>query len=196
MEAIMGEIIPSSSSSLRNAAGCGEMVRVVVKRQGNGVDRLKLIEKVPRPATFPANARLLDMDDVRVRDLVTLGFERAGVDLPTDAVVTGCAYEVGDETHKCAWICEVDADASTGPVVSRVIEWIRSNRAARRTVLALLLAAAYIFPSPFEWGEVLATAAPMVRIMSGGTICAAQADTVPEACMIAGPLCGADATGQ
>lgn len=183
----MGEPTPLSSSSPGSAASYGEMVRVVVKRLGNGVDCLRRVEKVTRAVMFPPGARLLDMDDARVRDLVMLGFERAGVDLPTDAVVMGCAYEVGDETHKCAWVSE---EASV-PVVSRVADWLRHNAMPRRALVAALLMAAYMAPSPFEWGEVIASAAPLMRICW-----TAVAATVPRACVIAGPLCGGDEHGQ
>ncbi|ACR15020.1 hypothetical protein BcepIL02_gp27 [Burkholderia phage BcepIL02] len=193
----MGETIPLSAGSPSNAAGFGEMVRVVVRRLGNGVDCLRRVEKVPRPATFPADSRLLDMDDVRVRDLVTMGFGRAGVELSDDATVMGCAYEVGDETHKCAWICDGEAAASD-TVVSRVAGWLRNSSASRRAMLAALLAAVYMIPSPFEWGEVIASAAPMVRMVTGATICdSAEAATVPEPCRVTGPLCNmADVNGQ
>lgn len=192
----MRETTPLSSGSPSNAASYGEMVRVVVRRLGNGVDCLRRVERVPRPATFPDDSRLLDMDDARVRDLVALGFDRAGVDLPSDATVMGCAFEVGDETHKCAWIC--DEPAAAGKMVSRVADWLRNSPAARRALLAGLLALAYLFPSPFEWGEVVASAAPMVRAITHSPLCGtAHAATVPEPCREVGPLCNmADANGQ
>ncbi|AEZ50845.1 hypothetical protein DC1_00027 [Burkholderia phage DC1] len=153
----MGESIPSSSSSLRFAASGGEMVHVVIKRQRNGVDSLKLIEKVPRATTFPAHARLLDMDDVRVRDIVTLAFERAAVELPIDAVVSGCAYDIGDETHKFAWICE-NAAGSVPAGVMRVIGCLRRSPAARRALfVAAWLLLAITLPSPFQsfWNDLI-----------------------------------------
>src|SRR5262249_30273206 len=139
VDSIMGEPIPLSSGSPSNVAGSGEMVRVVIKRLGNGVDCLTRVEKVPRPATFPVASRLLDMDDARVRDLVGLGFERAGADLPADATVMGCVYDVGDETHKCAWVCANAAAPS--PVVPRVADWLRHIAAPRHALLAALIVA-------------------------------------------------------
>lgn len=152
----MGESIPSSSSSPRFAASGGEMVHVVVKRQGNGVDCLKLVERVGRAATFPANVRLLDMDDPRVRDIVTLAFERTGVELPIDAVVTGCAYDVDGVTHKFAWICETAGGRAR--TVTRVIDCLRSSRTARGALfLAVWLLLAIALPSPFQsfWDDLI-----------------------------------------
>ncbi|AFN39096.1 hypothetical protein G167_gp58 [Burkholderia phage BcepMigl] len=192
----MGETIPLSSGSPSNAAGFGEMVRVVVRRLGNGVDCLRRVEKVPRPAMFPADSRLLDMDDARVRDLVALGFERAGAELPADAIVMGCAFEVGDETHKCAWIC--DEPAASGALVSRVADWLRNSPVSRRAVIAAMLAAMYVIPSPFQMGEVIASAEPLVRMVRGINVCpAAHASTIDPRCIVLGPLCGmADVNGQ
>lgn len=186
------EAAPSSGSS-STAPGSGGMVRVVIEQIGNGVDCLKRAERAPRAVAFPLGSRLLDMDDARVRDLVMVGLERAGVGLPTDATVVGCAYEVGAETHLCAWI----EPAAPSTVVSRVADLLRNNPVPRRWLVASLLLAVYMIPSPFEWDKVIAGAVPLVRMVRAAAPCgSAHAETVPPICQRSGPLCGADVNGQ
>lgn len=164
----MGDVLSSSLSSLGQAAGTGEVVHFVVERLRNGVDRLKLVERVPPTVRVPV--RNIDMDDTRVRDLVTLGLARAGIDVPANATLKGFAYDVGEETHKCVWIC--DGDERTPGAAWR--DRLRTP-AARRMLYAALLALAFAVPSPWELWRV---------------ITAADATTAhAAACIASGPLC-------
>jgi hypothetical protein len=113
--------------------------------------------------------RPLDLDDARVRDLVTLGLARAGISVPPNATLAGCAYDVGNETHKCVWICD------SAPQPSATWRDRLRSPAARRMLYAALIAIAFAVPSPWELWRV---------------ITAADATTEhASACSASGPLC-------
>ncbi|CAH0532187.1 hypothetical protein UAM5_00070 [Ralstonia phage UAM5] len=144
----MGDSVPSSS-----------MMRIVVQRLWNGVDRLKSVEVVPRVATFPPHARLLDLDNPRKRDLVTLGMEQVGMVLSSGAIVMGCVYDDGDDSHILAWVSQPPAGASA-------VQWVRAfvseQVTCRRCIYVALLTVAFLAPSPFiDWDEVFAEPAPV-----------------------------------
>ena len=80
-----------------------EQIQVVVRRMGNGVDRLISAVAMVGTTQIPVTAMALDVDDARVRDMLYIGATREGFDIPVDAVLEGGVWEVGDETHIRAW---------------------------------------------------------------------------------------------
>lgn len=129
-------------------------MHLVVRRLENGVDRIESMEIVPRPATFPAHARLLNMDCPRKRDLVSVGLESIGVIVPADAIMMGCVYDDGGTTHIMTWRCW--RDARPARPMPRLISGVMENPRSRRVVYAAIVAIAILAPSPWEMYRVLA----------------------------------------
>lgn len=128
------------------------MMRIVVRSLGNGVDRMESPVIMPRPATFPSDARLLDMSDPRIGDIVTVGLASIGVSVPPGAVMMGCVYDEGDDTIIMAWRCQPYTKPEPAP---RMIP----NRALRRTIYAAILAVVFMIPSPWELYRVFGASA-------------------------------------
>ncbi|WRQ05487.1 tail fiber protein [Ralstonia phage AhaGv] len=126
-------------------------MHLVVRRLENGVDRIESMEIVPRPATFPAHARLLNMDCPRKRDLVSVGLESIGVIVPADAIMMGCVYDDGGTTHIMTWRCWRDARPACP--MPRLISCVMENPRSRRVVYAAIVAIAFLTPSPWELGR-------------------------------------------
>ncbi|QMV32492.1 hypothetical protein KMC50_gp40 [Ralstonia phage Claudette] len=148
----MGEAVPSSSFSRDYTALTDFMMHLVVRRLENGVDRIEAMEFVQRPASFPAHSRPLDMDNPRKRDLVSIGLDAIGVIVPPDAIMMGCVYDDGDTTHIMAWRCWRDAKHACP--VPRLISDVMENPRSRRVVYALIVAVAFLVPSPWEMYRV------------------------------------------
>ncbi|WVS23935.1 hypothetical protein QkW1_12 [Ralstonia phage QkW1] len=135
------------------------MMHLVVRRLENGVDRLEAMEIVPRPASFPAHVRPLNMSDPRKADLVAVGLESIGVIVPTDAIMVGCVYDDGGTTHIMTWRCWRDARPACP--MPRLISGVMENPRSRRMVYAAIVAIAFLVPSPWEmyraFSEVLSS---------------------------------------
>lgn len=145
----MDAAIPSSTFSCGHTALTDFMMRIVVQSLGNGVDRMEMPVIVPRPATFPSHARLLDMSDTRLADIVTVGLASMDVPVPVGAVMMGCVYDEGDATIIMTWRCQPFTKPEPAP---RTIP----NRVVRRTVYAAILAVVFMIPSPWELYRVFA----------------------------------------
>ncbi|AXG67722.1 hypothetical protein [Ralstonia phage GP4] len=150
----MDEGISSSSFSRGHTALTDFMMHLVVRRLENGVDRIESMEIVPRPATFPAHARMLNMDCPRKRDLVSVGLESIGVIVPADAIMMGCVYDDGDASHIMAWRCW--RNHRPAPLMPRPLSCVLENPRSRRVVYAAIVAIAVLAPSPWEMYRVLA----------------------------------------
>ncbi|AOJ09636.1 hypothetical protein [Burkholderia mayonis] len=86
------------------AATVEKMLHVVVLDMRNKVDRIVSTGYVDMPSAFPANATPLNMDDPRMRDIVTIGLTQQGVDPGDDATLVGRVYQDGGYLHVAAWV--------------------------------------------------------------------------------------------
>ena len=115
-----GGEIPSSSFERGHTPYTQNMMHLVVRDMGNGVERLEWLAYEPRPSGFPFGSDPIDPRSPAVWELLEIAIRRAGIDLAPDALLVGFRYDHEGLTHLCIWSCINPFAAGVAPVLRLV----------------------------------------------------------------------------
>lgn len=99
------DVVPSSVFNHGYTPFTDKMVRVVVRRLKNRVDRVEWHAYEARPPNFPAGSVSLEVRGDWWEVLQHSALATGGFVFSDDAVLVGCRYEDDGLLHLCMWSC-------------------------------------------------------------------------------------------
>lgn len=115
-----GGEIPSSSFERGHTPYTQNMVHLVVRDMGNGVERVEWWGYVSRPASFPRETEPIDPRLPAVWEILEIAVRGSGLEIAPDALLVGCRYEQEGLTHLCVWSCVNPFALGVAPVLRLV----------------------------------------------------------------------------